>query len=105
MHVSIGAVEINIFGAVCALTFAALHALRWRHVRQGYYIPLSLGWLGLCAYWSLIAVSAGPDPMWGRAALAVHLRLILAASMTALALGNAMQIAQARYCARRRNLT
>ena len=67
-------------------------------MRQGYYLPLSLGWLGLCVYWSLIAISAGPNPVWPRADIATPIRLLLLVSMATLALGNAMQVFKARYC-------
>ena len=84
MHVSMLALEANWFGAMVALLSAALWIVIWRRVRHPYALLCAWGWAGLCVYWSLLAVSAGPAPMVARAHIALIVRVLLVGSMAAL---------------------
>lgn len=82
-----GAYEVNLIASIAALAFALLWLIAWIRTRCAYMLPLAAGWLGLCVYWGLIAVSAGVEPMLSRAAIATAVRELLLVSVGLLALG------------------
>lgn len=102
MHVSMWAVEVNILAAVGALLSAAIWLFAWRKTRQRYMLPLTASWLGLALYWSLIAVSAGPAPMWSRANLALVVRGILLLSVLLMVGGKVALVRLAMRCTARK---
>jgi hypothetical protein len=53
-----------------ALSSAAVWLLLWRRARAPYMLLLLAGWLGLCLYWSMLAISSGPAPVVDRTIVA-----------------------------------
>lgn len=86
-HVTWGAFTINAMASVVALLFALIWLFAWRRMRYAYTLLLAAGWLGLCAYWGLIAISAGPAPVIERTAIVVPVRATLLVSMALLLAG------------------
>lgn len=76
MHASDLTFESALLLALSALFSAGVWLLLWRRTRSGYMLPLLAGWLLLCIYWSLLAVSSGPAPVLPRGDIAVAIRLI-----------------------------
>ena len=70
------AFESTLVLALMALSSAAVWLLLWRRARAPYMLLLLAGWLGLCLYWSLLAISAGPAPVLPRADIAVVVRAL-----------------------------
>jgi hypothetical protein len=62
MHIEFSAYQVNLFAAAAAMFFAVIWTIAWYRVRYAYMLILAFGWLGLCAYWGLVAVVAGPEP-------------------------------------------
>jgi hypothetical protein len=87
VHVSWGAFEVNVTASVASLLFALIWLAGWRRTRHGYMLTLAAGWVGLCAYWGMIAISAGPAPEISRAAIASVIREELLVSIALLAAG------------------
>ena len=87
MHASWGAYEANLWAAVCSLVFALIWLYSWWRARAAYLLLLCVGWLGLCLYFSLLAISAGTAPVIRRDEITTALRMILAASFAWLAAG------------------
>lgn len=81
-HSGPGAFEINSLAAVCALIFAGLWIMGWSKTRISYMMILSVGWFGLCMYWSMLAITAGSNPVWDRVQLAPYIRFALAVSVS-----------------------
>ena len=75
-HTSMLAFESPLVLALMALSSAAVWLLLWRRARAPYMLLLLAGWLGLCLYWSLLAISAGPAPVLPRADIAVAVRAL-----------------------------
>lgn len=102
MHVSTGAFAVNVFMSIVSLAATVIWLLMWRHARCGYMLLLCAGWAGLCLYWSLIAVSAGSNPVWSRADLALAIRAVLLVSGAVLVWGKIALLRTAwRYSAGR----
>jgi len=70
------AFESSLALAIMALAFAATQLLFWRQTRARYLLFWLAGWLVLCIYWSLLAVSAGPAPVIARGDIALIVRLL-----------------------------
>lgn len=87
VHVTWGAFAVNVAASIASLAFATLWLIAWRRARAGYMLLLAVGWFGLCVYWGLLAVSAGPDPVLSRANIATMVRYLLLVSMAAMAAG------------------
>lgn len=87
VHVGLGAFEINSIASVSAMFFASLWYLGYTKTRNRYMLYLSVGWIGLCFYWGMIAVTSGPKPLWGRADLTLPIRLTLLVSIIILIWG------------------
>ena len=93
LHISWGAYEVNLAASIAALSFALLWFVAWLRVsRCGYMLLLAGGWLLLCVYWGLIAISAGANPVLARGDIARIVREVLLAAMLLLALGKAAMI-------------
>ena len=75
-HTSMLAFESALVLALMALSSAAVWLLLWRRSRAPYMLLLLAGWLGLCLYWSLLAISAGPAPVVDRTIVAVAVRVL-----------------------------
>lgn len=95
MHISIGAFEINTAASALALLFGGIWLMGWSRTRIGYMLPLALGWWGLCIYWGLLAVSAGPAPVVDRSDIAPMVRGVLLVSVTLLAWGKVAMLLMA----------
>ena len=65
------AFESALILALSALFSAGVWLLLGRRARAGYMLLLGGGWLLLCLYWSLLAVSSGPAPVLPRGSIAV----------------------------------
>lgn len=99
VHVTWGAFTVNVAASVCALLFCLIWLFAWRRMRYAYALLLAGGWLGLCVYWGLLAISAGPAPVIERTAIVVPVRatllisigLLLAGKMALLALACRLQ--------------
>ena len=89
MIVGSGAIEVNAAAAVVALLAAIIHLMLWRKQRHAYPALISCGWMGLCIYWALLAISAGQSPIWNRGELAPVIRGVLAVSVVLLLAGKA----------------
>lgn len=87
MHVSWGAFEVNLFASLSSLLFALLWLAAWLRTRHGYMLLLAGGWLGLCGYWGMFAVSAGESPIVSRAVIATVIREWLLVCMALLLAG------------------
>jgi hypothetical protein len=87
VHVTWGAFSINAAAAVSALLFSLIWLFAWRRMRYAYTLLLAGGWLGLCVYWGLLAVSAGPAPVIERTNIVVPVRATLLVSMALLLAG------------------
>lgn len=87
VHTSMLALEANWFAALIALLSAAMWLTIWYRTHQGYALLCALGWCGLCVYWSLLAVSAGPAPVFARAETALVARMVIMGSMALLGAG------------------
>lgn len=96
MHVSWGAYEVNLVLSLAALAFALLWLIAWLRIRCSYMLLLAAGWSGLCVYWGLIAVSAGPAPFLDRGDIAPIVRSVGLVSMGIMALGKAALLRAAR---------
>ena len=81
VHVTWGAFAANALASVAALLFVAIWLFSWRRTRYVYMLLLALGWLGLCVYWGLIAITAGPAPVIDRTAIVVPIRVTLLVSI------------------------
>ena len=75
-HTSMLAFESPLLLALMALSSSAVWLLLWKRTRARYMLLLLPGWLGLCVYWSLLAVSAGPAPVIARGDIAVAVRVL-----------------------------
>jgi hypothetical protein len=95
VHVSWGAYEINVIASVASLLFALLWLAGWTRTRHGYMLTLAVGWVGLCAYWGLIAITAGEAPVVKRATMAPLIRGELMISMALLAAGKLAMVRRA----------
>lgn len=87
IHVTWGAFSVNVAASVAALLFGLIWLFAWRRMRYAYALLLAGGWLGLCVYWGLLAVSAGPAPVMERGAIVVPVRATLLVSMGLLLAG------------------
>ena len=87
VHVTWGAFSVNVAASVAALLFCLIWLFAWRRMRYVYALLLAGGWLGLCAYWGMLAISAGPAPVIDRAVIVVPVRATLLASMGLLLAG------------------
>ena len=87
VHVTWGAFSVNAAASIVALLFALIWLFAWRRLRYAYILLLACGWLGLCVYWGLLAISAGPAPVIDRAAIVVPVRATLLVSMGLLLAG------------------
>ena len=92
MHNGIGAFEVNAAAALVALLAAVVRLASWRKTGHGYMLCLCAGWLGLCVYFSLLAISAGYSPVWNRDELAPTIRLTLAVAVTLIAGGKLLML-------------
>ena len=86
MHNSIGAFEVNAAAALVALLAAVVRLASWRKTGHGYMLWLCAGWLGLCVYFSLLAISAGPAPVLRRTDVIVTARALCLVAGSALLL-------------------
>lgn len=87
MHTSWGAFEVNVVATIASLFFAVIWFVAWRRTRHGYMLLLAVGWVWLCAYWGLVAISAGAQPMLKRVDILVPIRCILLVAMAFLVTG------------------
>lgn len=87
------AFQINIYAAAVSIFAVVVTFALWRKTRCRYMLPFSLGWLGMTAYWSLLAITAGPAPAIARVDIAAPIRVIELVMMTAFAWGLAAQAA------------
>lgn len=98
------AFEINIYAAAVSMFAVVVTIGLWRKMRYRYMLPFILGWWGMVAYWSLLAITAGPAPVIARGDIAAPIRGIELIMTTAFAWGFVAQAA-ALVRARRRNST
>lgn len=103
VHVTWGAFSVNAAASIAALLFALIWLYAWRRMRYAYALLLAGGWLGLCAYWGLLAISAGPAPVIERGSIVVPVRATLLVSMALLLAGKLALLALA--CRLQRCLT
>ena len=75
-HTSMLAFESPLMLALMALSSSAVWLLLWRRSRAPYMLLMLAGWLGLCLYWSMLAISAGPAPVLPRGDIAVAVRVL-----------------------------
>lgn len=87
VHVTWGAFSVNAAASIVALLFSLIWLSAWRRMRYAYALFLAAGWLGLCVYWGLLAISAGPAPVMERGAIVVPVRATLLVSMGLLLTG------------------
>lgn len=87
VHVTWGAFSVNAAASITALLFCLTWLFAWRRLRYAYMLLLAGGWLGLCVYWGLLAISAGPAPVIERGAIVVPVRATLLVSMALLLAG------------------
>lgn len=102
MHTSWGAYEVNVIATIASLFFAAIWFVAYRRTRHGYMLLLAVGWVWLCAYWGLVAISAGARPLLLRSDILVSIRCILLIAMTFLVMG---KLAMLRTAYRYRDVT
>ena len=86
-HTSMLAFESPLLLALMALSSVCVWLLLWLRTRAGYMLLMLPGWLLLCVYWSLLAVSAGPAPALDRGGIAVTVRVLGIAAAVLLAAG------------------
>lgn len=98
------AFEINIYAAAVSMFAVVVSFALWRKTRYRYMLPFAVGWWGMVAYWSLLAITAGPAPAIARGDIAAPIRGIELIMMTAFAWGFVAQAA-ALVKARRGNST
>ena len=77
------AFEINIYAAAVSMFAVVVSFAIWRKMRSRYMLPFVLGWWGMVAYWSLLAITAGPAPVIARGDIAAPIRGIEMIMMTA----------------------
>ena len=95
VHVTWGAFSVNAAASITALLFCLTWLFAWRRLRYAYMLLLAGGWLGLCVYWGLLAISAGPAPVIERGAIVVPVRATLLVSMALLLAGKVALLALA----------
>ena len=74
MHETTLAFESPFLLAIMALSSSIVWLMLCRRTHARYMLLLAAGWAALCAYWSLLAISAGPSPVMGRGEIAVLAR-------------------------------
>ena len=99
------AFEINIYAAAVSMFAVVVSFALWRKMRWRYMPPFILGWFGMVAYWSLLAVTAGPAPAIARGDIAAPIRGIEVIMMSAFAWGFVAQAAALMRGRRGRNST
>ena len=99
------AFEINIYAAAVSMFAAVVSFAIWRKMRWRYMLPFILGWFGMVAYWSLLAVTAGPAPAIARGDIAAPIRGIEMIMMSAFAWGFVAQAGALMRGRRGRNST
>jgi len=84
-HMTILALESPLSLAMMALLSALVWSLLWRRTRAPYMLLSVAGWVVLCLYFSLLAISAGPAPVIVRGDITQPVRVlgILAAALLA----------------------
>lgn len=88
------AFESALLLALMALSSAAVWLLLWRSTRTRYMLLLLAGWLGLCIYWAMLAISAGPAPMVARGDIAVAVRVLGIIVAAVIEAGNLLMLRQ-----------
>lgn len=73
-HESLQAFASPLSLAVACFLASGIWLMLWTRNRNGYMLPTALSWLALCAYFGLLAVSAGDAPMTTRGEIAMPLR-------------------------------
>jgi len=80
-HPSALALFVNTAAAVAYFGLTMLFIFVWWVRLRPWFTLLGAGWLAmLCLYFSMLAISSGPDPVVERAALALPIRLSNAAA-------------------------
>ena len=97
------AFEINIYAAAVSMFAVVVSFALWRKLRCRYMLPFMLGWWGMVAYWSLLAITAGPAPAIARGDIAAPIRGIEAIMMSAFACGFVAQALALMRARRGRN--
>lgn len=95
------AFQINIYAAAVSMFAMVVSFAIWRKMRCRYMLPFVLGWWGMVAYWSLLAITAGPAPVIARGDIAAPIRGIELIMMSAFLWGF---VAQAWALARARRV-
>ena len=81
------AFQINIYAAAVSVFAVVVTFALWRKMHCRYMLPFAVGWLGMTAYWSLLAITAGPAPAIARGDIAAPIRGIETIMMSAFAWG------------------
>jgi hypothetical protein len=78
MHVGFLAQESATVASAMSLVFAAIILFAWLLGFRAWWMLFGAGGLlGLCVYWGMLAVSAGPAPVVSRADIALWVRVVL----------------------------
>ena len=90
VHTSMLAFESPLLLSVMALSSALGCLLLWQRLRAAYLLCFFTGWLLLCVYWALLAISAGPTPLLSRADLVLPVRVLGLFVFGVMIMGNAL---------------
>lgn len=78
MHTSLLAFESPAIASVASLVFAILIVYAYLlRLRRWWVLLQAAGWAGFCVYFGLLAVSAGAEPLLGRAEIVLYVRFVL----------------------------
>jgi hypothetical protein len=85
--IEFSAYQVNLYAATAALFSAFIWIVAWWRTRYAYMLLAALGWLGLCVYWGLVAVTAGPEPPVDFRAVIGYIRAALFIGITCVSAG------------------
>lgn len=78
MHTSTLAFESPAIASIASLVFGTLVVYAYLlHLRAWWVLFQALGWYGFTVYFGLLAISAGADPLLGRAEIVLTIRFVL----------------------------
>lgn len=92
VHTGMLSFESPLLLSVMALVSGGIWLLLWTRTHIGYMLLLASGWLLLCCYWGMLAISAGPAPVLARGEIAASVRLMGVGAAAVLAGGKGVML-------------